>query len=72
MNNIYEKLQDDEINKLLEDIPEEKWFRHEELIREGLKRYFKLYIRKDLDKDVEKQKWKIFRVITDMGEGTEW
>ena len=37
---------DEEINKLLEDIPEEEWYKHEGLIREGIQRYIKLFIKK--------------------------
>ena len=43
---IYEKFSDEEINSLLEDIPEEKWYKHEELIKEGIQRYIKLFIKK--------------------------
>lgn len=41
---MYEEFKIEEINKLLEDIPEEKWFRHEELIKEGIRRFLGKWI----------------------------
>ena len=37
---------DEEISKLLESIPQKEWYKHKELIKEGIRRYVKLFIKK--------------------------
>lgn len=41
----YKNFTDKEINQLLLDIKEEMWYKHEELVKEGIKRYIKLFIK---------------------------
>ncbi len=43
----YEKFSDQEINDLLEAIPQENWSKNEELLKEGIMRYIKLFVKKD-------------------------
>jgi len=38
----YEDMTDEEIDKRLREIPEEEWYNHPELIKEGIMRFLRL------------------------------
>jgi len=39
---LYKDMTTEEINKKLMEIPEEQWWKHPELIKEAIKRWFKM------------------------------